>query len=208
MKSTTDIKDDITEDFVRAHFMNKDFCKFIFDYAGTASNTKREFIEKIFDKKDGRFVNVFTILTPSDIAWAVTVYVSNREVWVHSVDLNINNRRRSRAPAAATSINDPPKLWVKKRGGYGACGFSDEGRTFYTYLKDAFRKIAHNEWEAVWDEFWMPYPKNSLLSPRKRKAMEMESSWEPDDNDDEEDVVNEDIDCDMELPPLDTVVGI
>ena len=75
------MEDCLDSDFVRSNLMNAAFCKFVYKYAGFASMTKREFKKKMSDPTSSAVKNLFEFLSPSDIAWAVLVYVSHEDLW-------------------------------------------------------------------------------------------------------------------------------
>ena len=61
--------------------MNKEFMGFIYRYAHTVSHSKKSIDDEIKENPG----NLMTLLTPSDVAWALLVYVNNDEYWTWKI---------------------------------------------------------------------------------------------------------------------------
>ena len=97
VKTNVDINT-IDARFIRAKWMNTAFVSFVFKYARQVSHTKKAILDKIIDNPS----NLFAILDSSDIAWAILIYVNNKEYWEAEIEKKIA-KENERAPSMFSS---------------------------------------------------------------------------------------------------------
>ena len=73
-----DVLEKLTEKFVVDNWVTEEFCDFLFHYAVTITGSRLEAIE---DLQSDDASSLPTSLSPSDMAWAVTVLVNNESYW-------------------------------------------------------------------------------------------------------------------------------
>lgn len=172
------IKELITAKFIRERFMTGSFCLFVLDFAGFASNTKQEFNKQVANPASRAYRNLFDFVTPSDIAWALMIYLDKEEEWKKLKGNQKGNqgssmRQTAARPSKRRRVTPTEKLWTgSAKGARGTVGFSEEARTFYSKFKAALKEIPTNEWQEVWSNFWAGYPKDTLVSRRSTENLE------------------------------------
>jgi len=73
---TTEIEQ-IDANIIREKWMNPVFVDFVFWYSIRVSNNRKYIISRLLQEN----VSIFQCVTYSDIAWAVTCYVNNKDYW-------------------------------------------------------------------------------------------------------------------------------
>ena len=73
---TTEIEQ-IDANIIREKWMNPVFVDFVFWYSIRVSNNRKYIISRLLQEN----VSIFQCVTSSDIAWAVTCYVNNKDYW-------------------------------------------------------------------------------------------------------------------------------
>lgn len=99
--------DTIDEDTIRSVLMNEGFCMFIDTYATIVSNTRTK--AKEIMKRGGK-INLFAELSDSDIAWALMVYVNNRDLWTSqakNILIERSNQAKMKMMAQASQAAQP-----------------------------------------------------------------------------------------------------
>ena len=89
----------LSKDWVRGMWMNKEFMGFAFRYTRTVSHSKKSIDDEIKENPS----NLMTLLTPSDVAWALLVYVNNDEYWTWKIK---NNNKKKMVENAEGSESD------------------------------------------------------------------------------------------------------
>ena len=69
----------ITKELILELWMNKEFMRFVFDYAKVVSHTKNNFIQQLREVKDD---NMMSVIRSSGIAWSIAVVLNNEDFWV------------------------------------------------------------------------------------------------------------------------------
>ena len=69
-------------DWVRKEWMTEEFMGFVFKYAGPVSQTSKVLLERIQDYPD----NIMYLVSKSDVAWALLVYVNNIDYWTSELE--------------------------------------------------------------------------------------------------------------------------
>ena len=171
--------------------MNVSFCEFVFDFAGFASSKKFDFHKQVTNPSSKAYKNLFAYLTPSDVAWALMIYVDKEDEWKNGKNRQSPTTRAKRKRDATP--DKPDKLWtVNAKPMQGSIGFSDEGRAFYSVFKAALKEIPVQEWEVVWTEFWTAYPRETVR--KNGRKLNQKNTW-----DDNDSVIGEDLDESIDL---------
>ena len=89
--------------------MNQAFVYFVFKYARLVSNTKKSILNNIKDAPS----NLFALLNKSGIAWAILIYVNNKEYW-EDVITKMAIKNKGQLPALFEITEAPEK--TQKRG--------------------------------------------------------------------------------------------
>lgn len=140
--------------------MTAAFCEFVLDFAGFASNKKVEFLNHVTNRATEAYKNLFGYLSPSDIAWALMIYIDKEDDWKKPTTARTNKRRRTDVV--------PDKLWTKvPQSRMGSVGLSKEACAFYSVFKTALKEIPIEDWEEVWTGFWSDYLKDKLVQSKK-----------------------------------------
>ena len=181
VSSIANMKIEIDEDFVRDRLMNVEFCKFVYDYAAFVRFTAREFREKMSDASSEAVKNLFVVLTPSDIAWAMLVYVSNENRWKWEIQEYYKKKNtdivHKDGSGNKIEYEKTSGLW-KARGTIkqGSVGYTDDGRVFYSTLKNALKKVPALEWDDIWGQYWSSLQTKPTSARRPRKGQA--NRWE------------------------------
>ena len=92
---------------IRTNWINVGFMNFVFKYAGSISHTRKGLIDAI--KNGPEPSNFFDIVSGSNIAWAVTIYVNNILFWPYVIALDAAKKKKLMA------IPTPPNHRKRKR---------------------------------------------------------------------------------------------
>jgi hypothetical protein len=179
--SMEQMEDCLDSDFVRSNLMNAAFCKFVYKYAGFASMTKREFKKKMSDPTSSAVRNLFEFLSPSDIAWAVLVYVSHEDLWKWEFQ---EYHKKKQVDIVHKDGDGQPIEYPKSPGKWrargsirqGSVGYTNEGRKLYQQLKKALKSVPAGDWVDVWSGFWATFAEKPTFVRKTTRGQA--NNWE------------------------------
>ena len=96
----------IDENMIGAKWMNEMFLDFVFHYAIRVSKNRQFVISRLVQED----VSIFQCITASDVAWAVTCYVNNKEFWNTKINAKGGGQIKKRRPGT----HEGPLPWRKR----------------------------------------------------------------------------------------------
>ena len=178
----------IDENMIGAKWMNEMFLDFVFHYAIRVSKNRQFVISRLVQED----VSIFQCITASDVAWAVTCYVNNKEFWNTKINAKgggtnqkkaARHTRRTSAVEEKESSDDetegnreaqgkgPRARWTNKTTQRAqGDGWEMEGKLFYEKVRVGLKGIDLSRWDDMWSEYWEEEKKRHMSKRSKKSA--------------------------------------
>ena len=101
----------IDEGAIRNKWMNVMFVDFVFHFAVHVSKNKKYVTDRLVDES----VTIFDVLSASDIAWAVTCYVNNKDYWDSLVTTGRGSVKSKKAKKNPKTPGSPKKAQARAK---------------------------------------------------------------------------------------------
>jgi len=101
----------IDDGVIRNKWMNVMFVDFVFHFAFHVSKNKKYVMDRLVDES----VTIFDVLSASDIAWAVTCYVNNKDYWDSLITTGRGSVKSKNARKSQKTPGTPKKAQAKAK---------------------------------------------------------------------------------------------